>query len=107
MTPKYKEYLQSGEWKHIKSIKLKKANFTCEGCNEKNRVMEVHHLTYERIGMELLTDLAVYCTECHNVAHGKSKPTEWHKYLKNETETKPKAKLAKDIEFEKILNNIN
>ena len=103
---RYKEYLNSGEWKHLKGLKLKQVNHTCQGCLESGRVLEVHHLTYERIGMELLTDLTVYCTECHKKAHTISDKTDWNKYLNNELDNKPKARLAKDIEFEKILNSI-
>jgi len=106
MNEKYKEYLQSGEWKHLEGIKLNNTKYTCEGCNETGRVLEVHHLTYERIGMELLTDLVVYCTECHKVAHGKAKQTEWNKYLDNETNDKPKEQSVKDIEFNKMLDSI-
>ena len=103
---RYTEYLNSGEWKHLKSLKINNANWKCEGCGESGRILEVHHLTYNRIGMELLTDLAVFCKECHNNAHGKTPATKWNKYLSNKTDEKPTAKLAKDIEFQKIIDSI-
>ena len=106
MTERYKEYLQSAEWKDLKTRKLKKANFICDGCGETKGQMEVHHLTYERIGMELFTDLAVYCIECHKKAHSKVESTEWNKYLKGISDIKPKARLQKDIELERIINAI-
>jgi 5-methylcytosine-specific restriction endonuclease McrA len=31
----------------------------------------VHHLTYERLGNELLIDLVSLCNGCHDQAHGK------------------------------------
>ena len=103
---RYQEYLKSGEWKHLKGLKLMQVNYTCQGCLETGRVLEVHHLTYERIGMELLTDLTVFCTECHNIAHGNVTAVEWNKYLSNKTDTKPKPRLAKDIEFAKLIDSI-
>ena len=103
---RYHEYLSSGEWKYKKAQRLKLANFKCDGCNDPKGAMEVHHLTYERIGMELLTDLVVYCSECHRTAHGKEPKTEWNKYLNNEIDMKPKARLIQDIEMDKIINSI-
>ena len=104
MNERYKEYLKSGEWKFLKDRKLKQVNYTCEGCGEKHRVLDLHHRTYERIGMELLSDLQVLCRECHDIVHGNDK-SEWHKYLKGEINIKPKDRLAIDIQFEKELNS--
>ncbi len=103
---RYKEYLNSGEWKYKKSQKLKQANFKCDGCNESAGAMEVHHLTYDRIGQELLTDLVAYCIECHKVAHNLLGETEWHKYLTLKTDTTPKIILKEDIEWKKRIDSI-
>lgn len=32
--------------------------------------MQVHHLTYERLGKETFSDLVVICDECHERLHG-------------------------------------
>lgn len=106
MTERYKEYLKSGEWKHLKGLKLKSSGHKCEGCGESGRVLDVHHNTYDRIGMELLTDLTVYCQECHNTVHGRVEKSDWNKYLSEETDRVPKPRLAKDIEFTKLINSI-
>lgn len=105
MNERYKEYLKSGEWKYLREQKLTLAKYTCDGCNETGRVLDVHHLTYERIGMELLTDLAVYCQECHNTAHGRVAPNEWNDYLHNITDVKPKDRILQDIKFMKMLDS--
>ena len=102
---KYQEYLLSPEWKTIKKKIITRAKGCCEGCGEA-KPLEVHHLTYDRIGQELLTDLAAYCSECHGKAHEKSEPSDWNKYLTNKTDVKPKARLKQDIELEKIINSI-
>jgi 5-methylcytosine-specific restriction endonuclease McrA len=33
------------------------------------RAVEVHHLTYERLGEERLTDLVALCRSCHEREH--------------------------------------
>ena len=103
---RYDEYLKSAEWKHLKNLKLKQVKYTCQGCLESGRVLEVHHLNYDRIGMELLTDLTVYCRECHDDAHGKNQSSEWNKYLTSQTSIRPKQRLAQDIAMQKILDSI-
>ncbi len=37
--------------------------------------MYCHHLTYERIGQELASDLVALCTACHDRAHRGAKPS--------------------------------
>jgi hypothetical protein len=46
----------------------RRAGGRCERCNKRTRYLEVHHLTYERFGRELLTDLQGLCKPCHNLA---------------------------------------
>jgi hypothetical protein len=36
--------------------------------------LEVHHLTYERLGWEQPDDLLVLCERCHAVLHGRQPP---------------------------------
>jgi len=38
----------------------------CRECgNETHGVLDVHHLTYERLGNESMADLAIVCRPCH------------------------------------------
>lgn len=106
MNTKYQEYLKSGEWKYLRDKKLKQANYTCDGCGEQYRALEVHHLTYERIGEELLTDLVVFCPQCHKKAHGLSPKSKWSKYINSETENKPKLTSKEDIAMKAIIDSI-
>jgi len=103
---RYREYLKSGEWKITRSRKLKQSNFKCDGCGDYGGLMEVHHLNYDRIGMELLTDLASYCINCHKIAHSKIEPSEWNKYINSKIDKQPIVKSQKDLEFEAIINSI-
>ena len=86
---RYKKYLESDEWKDKKRLSIKRDNGTCQGCLTAT-ALEVHHLTYERIGDELLTDLVSLCSFCHNQIHGKTKPNgRWRSYLVGETDIIP------------------
>lgn len=64
----YADYLQSAEWRRVRSAVMRRANGVCEVCNAAP-ASEVHHLTYDRIGNESLTDLVAICRGCHQEAH--------------------------------------
>jgi len=77
---RYEEYLHSKEWQELRLKVLKRSNFQCEGCGESNS-LDIHHLTYDRIGDELLIDLVALCRDCHGKIHDKNEPSKWHIYL--------------------------
>jgi len=92
-TSRYSEYLKSDAWKTKRKLVLKRANYTCEGCGLEKTSLDVHHLTYERKGCELLTDLVAYCKKCHSLAHGdyeKQIDISWREYLTYRSDVKPK-----------------
>ncbi len=60
----YHKYLASREWAKKKWAVRKRAGGNCERCH-KNPIAATHHLTYERVGKELLEDLQGVCSECH------------------------------------------
>lgn len=64
----YLSYLQSPEWRKRRDAALRKARFRCEQCQSK-RKLQVHHLTYERLGDEAPDDLKVLCERCHEDQH--------------------------------------
>ena len=64
----YAEYLGSDHWKDVRARKLEAIGFCCESCSTKS-YLQVHHLTYSRVGAERLGDLMVLCGRCHSFAH--------------------------------------
>jgi 5-methylcytosine-specific restriction endonuclease McrA len=64
----YTAYLQTPEWFAKRQVVFHRANGVCEGCRRLPAV-HVHHLTYERVGDELLFDLVAVCRACHQKAH--------------------------------------
>lgn len=63
----YPAYLRSTTWKR-KRAEYRASGRPMECACGANRV-QLHHLTYERIGDELLDDLQPLCAECHAMAH--------------------------------------
>lgn len=67
----YERYLHSPAWKAKRLDALDRAGHRCAGCTATD-ALQVHHLTYERLGFERLTDLMVLCEQCHALEHGQS-----------------------------------
>lgn len=65
----YEAYLRSSEWKALREQVFRRCSEVCELCEEA-AAEEVHHLTYERIGHEELSDLMGVCKPCHELIHG-------------------------------------
>lgn len=65
---KYNIYLQSYEWKILREEVLNRDNHRCQYCNQA-KATEIHHLTYEHLGNELLNELISYCSACHLKVH--------------------------------------
>src|SRR5205807_4467434 len=65
----YASYLQSDAWREKREMVFARSGGLCEGCRLK-RAVQVHHLTYEHLGNELLWELAAVCLDCHNMVHG-------------------------------------
>lgn len=93
MNKKYKAYLLSDEWRNLKIDLIQQRGYKCERCNKKTKLIQVHHLTYERIYNENQEDLILLCGICHQKAHGlikeKVKPSK--KPVKKKTNKKVKS----------------
>lgn len=66
----YGAYLRSPEWANKRRLVMKRCGGICEGCME-NPATQVHHLTYDHVGNELLFELVGICRECHEKVHAK------------------------------------
>ena len=66
----YEDYLRSPAWRHKRERRLKLDGYTCQQCGKTSMDyrLEVHHLTYERLGHERMEDLLTLCILCHPVA---------------------------------------
>lgn len=71
----YNDYLNSQQWITRKSSFRKKNKEKCFICDGYDNECNLHHLTYERLGKELNSDLIWLCdfhhNEIHNIKDGK------------------------------------
>lgn len=71
-TLKYREYIRSDAWKQKKQERIA-IDGQCVMCHrpiEQIRSVQVHHVTYKRLGNEnVLTDLCTLCGSCHRKIH--------------------------------------
>lgn len=72
----YQYFLKTTYWEIIRKKSLFYANNTCQLCEEKNKIMHVHHRNYRIRGKEtnpIFFDngLIVLCEECHAKFHDK------------------------------------
>lgn len=70
----YGEYLRSPEWRSTRRHALARAGHHCQLCGSAQLGLQVHYLTYERVGCEEPDDLAVLCLPCHAAQHAAEAP---------------------------------
>ena len=66
----YQTYLGSAAWKAQAKAARARAGHRCTRCKRAGP-LDVHHLTYARLGHELPEDLVAVCHACHWALHGK------------------------------------
>lgn len=65
----YSEYIASPEWADVRArYKRSIRPQDCGLCGTSEKI-EIHHLTYERVGEEELSDLTALCRDCHSMLH--------------------------------------
>jgi HNH endonuclease len=75
---RYLAYLKSEKWQALVEIVARRAEYRCERCeSDEEYEYNVHHLTYERVYNERLSDLVYLCKKCHRYEHGKTKGPNW------------------------------
>ena len=68
----YRDYLWSSRWKRIRKEVIKRDRGVCQCCLRKIQAhyrIIVHHLSYDNLFNEELTDLTTMCTKCHGEVH--------------------------------------
>lgn len=64
----YQGYLTTLAWRRRRARVLDEWDGKCGWCG-RGRDMQVHHVTYDRLGHERAEDLIPLCAECHREAH--------------------------------------
>lgn len=68
--PDYREYINSDKWREKRNKIIRRAGAVCEMCGS-HRNIQVHHLSYDRLGFEHDNDLLCVCRKCHENIHSK------------------------------------
>lgn len=63
----YVSHLKSEKWAEFKKTAIVNAGRCCQNCGAKNKVLQVHHLHYETLGHEKISDVKVLCVACHEL----------------------------------------
>lgn len=87
----YVNYLKSKHWQMLRS-RLVGVNRRCAKCSKQTSNIQLHHLTYERLGHELDSDLIPLCNSCHNAEHAKNNPKKTKKQTNKNVKSKKKGK---------------
>jgi 5-methylcytosine-specific restriction endonuclease McrA len=66
----YQAYLNSPEWKLVRSLVLKRDGKRCIKCHTRKK-LTVHHIKYpDKLGTEPLDYMQTLCKRCHSETHG-------------------------------------
>ena len=69
------EYIKTEAWRKKRQRVFRRDRFQCVycGCSKNLEVqhvtLEVHHITYKRLGAEDISDLVTLCNDCHQLIH--------------------------------------
>ena len=70
----YGEYMRGDEWKQKRRARIELDGYRCKMCGSPIN-LNVHHITYDRLGYEEMDDLVTLCKICHAKLHGKEEET--------------------------------
>lgn len=64
----YQKYLNSPHWQKIRQAVFKEYGHRCDHCGSPKN-LHIHHITYEHLGEEEISDLVPLCEDCHKRLH--------------------------------------
>ena len=67
----YKQYLRSPQWDVKRAAAIKADDNRCRKCGRVGK-LEVHHISYVRMGQERPEDLMALCPDCHRIMDERS-----------------------------------
>ena len=99
----YKEYLKTNHWIKKKYELKQKYVPQCRIC-QATTGLNVHHIRYDNIGDEKLTDLCYLCYKCHTWMHKSMSSDEINTFLsKGRNKAIPKKKVKKKKTKKKVI----
>lgn len=104
----YREYLRSPQWRRRREQRLKLDGYACQQCGttSKQYRLEVHHLTYKRLGHERMEDLQTLCVLCHPIATSEQRRKRYAKRVLKVPDVKRKTPILANKEGHDGIQNI-
>lgn len=67
----YEEYLQHPHWEELRKLRFAFDGGKCVACHADlyGKTFQAHHITYQRCGHEMITDVITLCEKCHSIFH--------------------------------------
>lgn len=62
------QYIKTQAWEEMRQKVFRRDGFRCVVCGEEKN-LNVHHLTYENLGAEKVSDMITLCRTCHQGIH--------------------------------------
>lgn len=95
-SPKYIAYRKSGAYVALMKLRRKCDGGRCHKCGS-NKKLHFHHLTYDRLFKELLTDGVTLCSNCHLSGHKARKEVYELSFDKGNSMTASYVQTAKNL----------
>lgn len=67
--PIYLNYIKSEAWRLRCAAYFQKHGKFCKACGTFKGPIQVHHMSYDRLGREPMADLVSVCSPCHRGIH--------------------------------------
>lgn len=80
--PLYKSYINGPRWKLKCNQYWQAKGRWCKACLAKNKPLHVHHMSYDNLTAEPLTDLVGLCYDCHREVHARHRASGRRKNLR-------------------------
>ena len=64
----YERYMRGHHWRKRRELIIKRDGGKCRTCGT-TKALNVHHVTYHRLGYEHPDDLITLCKPCHQAVH--------------------------------------
>ena len=92
----YEQYLRSPEWRRKREQRLRLDGYVCQKCGKTSKEyrLEVHHLTYERLGHERMEDLQTLCVLCHPIETSEQRRKKYAKRVLTVPDVKRKTPIV-------------
>jgi hypothetical protein len=104
----YQEYLRSPEWRRKREKRLELDLYLCQKCGKTSKEyrLEVHHLTYERLGRERMEDLQTLCILCHPIETSEQRRKRYAKRVLDVPDVKRRTPIVANKEGHDGIQNI-